>query len=247
MRGTDAGELEPEGIALFLDVDGTLIDLAPRPDAVEVPGSLVGGLASAAERLGGALALVSGRPIEELDRLFAPLRLRAAGVHGAELRLSPDGAAACALSPPLPEDLWRDLVDVLDRFPGTFAEDKRVGFAVHYRAANADEHDLAAALTQLVARFPQQKIELMKGYRVFEIKQVGIDKGKAIEHFMGCAPFAGRVPVFVGDDPLADRAGFETALALGGMSFSVGAELPGLTGSFADPGAVREWLGRLAR
>ncbi len=244
MRGADAGELKPEEIALFLDVDGTLIDLAPRPDAVKVPDTLVSGLASAADRLDGALALISGRPVAGLDRLFAPLRLRAAGVHGAELRLSP-GAGVCAVAP-LPETLRHELVRLLGLFPGTLTEDKGASFAVHYRFANAAEHDLADTLNRLVARFPQHKIELIKGHKVFEIKHIGVDKGKAIERFMVCAPFAGRVPVFVADDPVVDRTGFETALALGGMSFSVGSHLPGLTGSFRGPGAVRAWLGRLA-
>ncbi len=243
MRGVDPGTLRPEEIALFLDVDGTLIDLAEHPDAVEVPGALIAGLAAAADRLDGALALVSGRPIEDLDRLFAPLRLPMAGVHGAELRLPPEGVSAAA--PPLPEGLWLDLARLLDRFPGTFTENKRASFAVHCRLADAAEQELAAALARLVASFPQQQIELMKGTRVYEIKRSGIDKGKAIERFMASAPFAGRVPVFVADDPVVDRSGFETALALGGMSFSVGVELPGLTGAFAGPGAVRAWLGRL--
>jgi trehalose 6-phosphate phosphatase len=242
MRGIDARELDPENIALFLDVDGTLIDLAPRPDLVVVPSALISGLASAANRLAGALALISGRPITELDRLFAPLRLRAAGVHGAELRLSLDGAMTCAVAPPLPAELWQDLVRLVDRFPGTFTEDKRASFTVHYPFSDADEQDLAAALARLVARFPQQKIELMKGHKVLEIKRIGVDKGKAIERFMAGVPFTNRVPVFIADDPVVDRTGFEAALALGGMSFSVGAELRGLTGYFPEPEAVRAWL-----
>jgi trehalose 6-phosphate phosphatase len=245
MRGAELGELKPEQIALFLDVDGTLLDLAPRPDAVEVSAALIDGLGAAADRLDGALALISGRAIGELDRLFSPLRLRAAGVHGAELRLSANGAAGHDVLPPLPDGLWRELRRLLDRFPGTFAENKRSGFAVHYRFAPTVELELAGALSQLAARFPQHRLMVMNGRKVFEIKQPGADKGEAIGRFMASVPFSHRVPVFIADDPVIDRSGFETALALGGMGFSVGVELPGLTGCFAEPAAVRAWIGRL--
>jgi trehalose 6-phosphate phosphatase len=244
MQAADPEELKPEGIALFLDVDGTLLDLAPRPDAVEVPVALISALVSTADRLDGALALISGRRIGDLDRLFAPLRLPAAGVHGAELRLSPDGAEEC-LTWALPERAWHELVQLLDRFPGTLAENKRASFTVHYRLANLAESELAVALTQLIARFPEQKIELMTGEKVFEIKLAGFSKGEAVERFMARPPFASRLPVFIADDPVVDRTGFEAALALGGMSYSVGAQLSGLTGSFPSPGAVRAWLDRL--
>lgn len=247
MRGADLGGLQPDRIALFLDVDGTLLDFAPRPDAVAAPAGLIDGLAAVAGRLDGAVALISGRRIEELDRLFSPLRLRAAGVHGAELRLGANGDDADEVLPSLPGRLWRDLLRALDRFAGTFAENKRSGFAVHYRFAPSAEGELAAALSQLLARFPEHGLVLMNGHKIFEIKQPGADKGEAIGRFMAFAPFSSRVPVFVADDPVIDRSGFETALALGGMSFSVGVELPGLTGSFAGPAAVRSWIDRLGK
>jgi trehalose 6-phosphate phosphatase len=177
MPAADPEELKPDGIALFLDVDGTLLDLAPRPDAVEVPVALISALVSTADRLDGALALISGRRIGDLDRLFAPLRLPAAGVHGAELRLSPDGAEEC-MTWALPERAWHELVQLLDRFPGTRAENKRASFTVHYRLANLVESELAVALTQFISRFPEQKIELMTGEKVFEIKLAGFSKGE---------------------------------------------------------------------
>lgn len=239
-------DLRPQEIALFLDVDGTLLDLAPRPDAVEVPLSLVEALAMAERRLGGAIALVSGRPIGELDRLFAPLRLRAGGVHGAEIRDSPDGPVRLLTQRRLPERAWSELVRLLDAFPGTLAENKGVSFAVHYRGAGPVAAELASSLCRFMERFAEVGLELVAGLDVFEVRLGGFDKGRAIGSFMARRPFTGRYPVFIADDEM-DRAGFEAAIALGGLAFSVGTVLPGLSGCFAQPAAVRAWLGRLGQ
>jgi len=233
--------LRSQEMGLFLDVDGTLLDLARHPDAVEVPPALVDALAAAEQRLDGALALVSGRPIAALDRLFAPLKLSASGVHGAEFR-SADGAVRTG--PRIPDAVWEELVRLLDRFPDTFAEDKRSSFAVHYRPARCSVSDLAAAVARLIANFAKCGLQLTEGHLVFEIQLLGFDKGTAIERFMTTAPFLDRRPVFIADDPM-DRAGFDAVLARGGLAFSVGCELPGLSGSFPHPAAVRAWLGRL--
>jgi trehalose 6-phosphate phosphatase len=238
--------LRPREIGLFLDVDGTLLDLAASPEAVEVPRGLLAALAAAERRLDGALALVSGRPIAELDRLFAPLRLRASGIHGAQIREVGDGAGRWLTPARLPERAWGDLLRLLEGFPGTRAENKGIGFAVHYRNSAASEEELLSALGRLVAGFAELELELIAGLRVFEIRLPGFDKGNAIHRFMECAPFAGRQPVFVADDP-ADRAGFTAALALGGRAYSVGAPLPGLSGWFAGPEAVRAWVEGIAR
>src|SRR5579872_6520243 len=123
--------LNPGTIGLFLDVDGTLLDIAPRPEAVKVTAELLRDLAAAEAALDGALALVSGRTIAELDRLFAPLRLAASGVHGAELR-RPDGAVTRLAAGQLGDDAWDKLCRLLAEFPGSFAENKGVSFAVHY-------------------------------------------------------------------------------------------------------------------
>lgn len=244
----DAADLfipNANAISLFLDVDGTLLDLAPTPDAVAVPASLVEDLAFAERRLDGALALVSGRPIEQLDRLFAPLRLRASGIHGAEIRYAPREPTRPLTRDRLPAEAWADFQRLLDEFPGAFAENKRVAFAAHYNQARPVEAELFLALRRFVERFSQLQLELAAGHFVFEVKLPGFDKGAAIRRFMGRAPFAGRPPVFIADDKM-DRPGFETALALGGAAFSVGVEMPGLSGSFARPAAVREWLGKVA-
>jgi trehalose 6-phosphate phosphatase len=242
----DMVELRPQEIGLFLDVDGTLLDLAPDPDAVEVPAELIDSLAAAERRVEGALALISGRPIAALDRLFAPLRLRAAGVHGAEIRCTPDSAGSIPEEWRIPGQAWPELVRLLERFPGTFAEDKRASFAVHFRNANCSAQALGAALAGLISGFPAFTLELAAGNLVFEIRRPGFDKGRAIETFMAKMPFRDRRPVFIADDAM-DRAGFDAALARGGLAYSVGRELPGLSGCFSEPAAVRAWLGGLGR
>src|SRR5262249_32823722 len=120
---------------VFLDVDGTLIDIAPHPDAVVVPPDLVRDLGLAEDRLGGALALISGRTIADLDRLFFPLRLKGSGVHGAEFRFDSSQGTVISAAGALPVAAWSDLLDVLQGFPGCLAENKAFSFAVHYRAA----------------------------------------------------------------------------------------------------------------
>jgi trehalose 6-phosphate phosphatase len=248
---SDAGSwpllpLRPQEMGLFLDVDGTLLDLAPHPDAVEVPPGLVGVLAAVERRLDGALALVSGRPIAALDRLFAPLRLLASGVHGAEIRCPSEGESRMPAERQIPAVVWSELVLLLERFPGSFAENKRASFAVHYRGIRRTAGELGAALAELVARFPAIELELTAGHLVFEIRLPGFDKGKAIERFMAKAPFLDRRPVFIADDAM-DRAGFDATLARGGLAYSVGRELPGLSGCFPEAAAVRAWLGRLGQ
>jgi trehalose 6-phosphate phosphatase len=237
-------EPSPQEIGLFLDVDGTLLDFAPHPEAVAVPRDLVATLAAVERRLAGALALISGRRIAALDRLFAPLRLRASGVHGAEIRCSRDGGGRMPTEHRMPPEVWPDLIRLLERFPGTFAEDKRASFAVHFRRAACSAEELGAALARLISEFPGFNLELAAGNFVFEIWRSGFDKGKAIEKFMTKRPFLDRRPVFIADDAL-DRAGFDAVLARGGLAYSVGRELPGLSGCFSEPAAVRAWLGRL--
>jgi trehalose 6-phosphate phosphatase len=241
---TDVFVPKAESICLFLDVDGTLIDLAPTPDAVVVSSALLEELSAAERRLDGALALVSGRPIAELDRLFAPIKLRASGVHGAEIRYSPLEPTRLLTKDRLPDSLWSDLAELLARFPGAFAENKGASFAVHFKLAGPIGMELKLALERLAGRFAQLDLEVVPGNLVFELKLPGFDKGSAIRRFMGHPPFAGRRPVFIADDTM-DRPGFDTVLELGGVAFSVGFEMAGLTGSFSRPAGVRAWLGKV--
>jgi trehalose 6-phosphate phosphatase len=245
MQAADLFVPKAEAISLFLDVDGTLLELAPTPDAVVVSSALLEELALIERRLDGALALVSGRPIDELDRLFAPLRLRASGIHGAEIRYGPLEAIRSLTADRLPEEAWLDLTRLLDDFPGAFAENKGVSFAVHYNLAGPVEGELSLALKRYVDRFMALELELAWGHLVVEVKLPGFDKGAAIKRFMARSPFAGRRPVFIADDKI-DRPGFEAVLALGGVAFSVGVELAGVSGSFSHPGAVRAWLGKVS-
>src|SRR5580704_5494686 len=151
MKARQPAQLNPKEIGLFLDVDGTLLDIAPRPEAVVVTNGLRHDLAAAEQALGGALALVSGRPIAELDRLFTPLRLRSSGVHGAELRATVDGPIQNLAQGCLGETAWQELTQVLGEFPGSYAENKKVSFAVHY-PEGTDVAALRTALERLMAR-----------------------------------------------------------------------------------------------
>ena len=232
---------------MFLDVDGTLLDIAPRPEAVVVTDGLCHDLAAAEHALDGALALVSGRPIAELDHLLAPLRLRSSGVHGAEIRPEAGAPVENVARGCLDEKAWRELTRLLGDFAGSFAENKKVSFAVHY-PESTNVAALKAALERLMQRLGERgmPMRLLAGKRVFEVQLRGFDKGRAIARFMATPPFAGRTPVFIGDDEI-DRAAFDAVLAEGGLAYSVGPALPGLSGAFADPPAVRVWLHGLSR
>jgi trehalose 6-phosphate phosphatase len=230
-----------EPVALFLDIDGTLLDLAARPYDVVMPADLVPTLASAERKLGGALALVSGRPVDEVDCLFKPLRLRASGVHGAEIRLDPAGPTSLALSTAeLPRTLLAALTQTAKSFPGVLVEDKRFSFAVHYRLAPAAERPLREAIMRLVDS-TSVAVEILDAHYAIEIKAPGCDKGRAIAAFLTAPPFRGRTPVFVGDDT-TDESGFAVVAARGGYPYSVGRRRPGAIGVFSEPRAVRDWL-----
>jgi trehalose 6-phosphate phosphatase len=242
--GIDA--LQPDRTALFLDVDGTLLDLAASPTAVVVPDGLVECIADIERALGGALALISGRTFEDLDRLFWPLRLRASAVHGAEIRYDPrtpvivDAAAAV-----LPARLWRSLNASLTGFPGVFAENKRFSVAVHYRAAPTCGVDLREVVRRVVAAAAIPDVEIVDSRLAFEIKSRGFDKGSAINRFLARSPFVGRTPVFVGDDG-TDEPGFAAVIQGHGAAYSVSQARPGVSGIFSEPSMVRDWLARSA-
>jgi trehalose 6-phosphate phosphatase len=241
-----AAELKLANTCLFLDVDGTVLDIAARPTAIVLPPSLIDDLATVELRLQGALALVSGRPVSELDQLFAPLRLRAAGVHGAEVRFDPHNKEALYdEQAALPAEAWLALRELLMKFPGSFAENKRFAFAVHYRTVPQIEFELERALHRFVLEWRNAGFTLLPGHCVFEIKRPFHEKGMAIERFMQHAPFAGRTPIFIGDDT-TDVPGFAAVRARGGQAYSVGRLMPQATGAFEDPTAVRAWLSRVA-
>lgn len=225
--------------ALFLDVDGTLLEFAESPERVRVPPGLVDMLASLRQRLDGALALVSGRRLAQLDQLFTPLRLPAAGLHGLERRHADNH-----IDPPTPPSLLailqRKAELVTGRFPGALVEDKDSTIALHWRGNPAAEQPLRelaeAALPWL------HDYRLQAGDGVVEVRPSGTDKGDAIAALLGEAPFAGRTPVFVGDD-LTDEHGFEVVLRHSGLAVLVGDRQPSLARHrLPDIAAVMAWL-----
>lgn len=233
--------LDPATHAFFLDVDGTLIDIAPRPDAVVVPNGLPDTLSALAARAEGALALVSGRSLASLDDLFGAGRFAAAGVHGADIRLSAGRPSERA--PGLDEALRRDLSTTAAEFDGVLAEDKENAVAIHYRARPEITPVLKRALVEVIGR--RQGIEIMPGHCVFEVRRQGIDKGAAVGRFMAAAPFAGRRPVFIGDD-VTDEAGFRAVNSAGGIAVAVGTPREGAQALLPDPRSVRALLTHLA-
>ena len=233
-----------EGWAFFLDVDGTLIDIAPTPDSVVVPPDLPGLLETLSAETGGAVALVSGRAIATLDSLFAPVRLAAAGVHGAELRF-PDGRRETLAAESI-DALRPKLAALAANHPGLLVEDKRVAMAVHYRAAPALGPVVERALDEMLVG--HRDLHLQPGKMVYEIRPAGTDKGRAVTTFMGVAPFAGRRPFAMGDD-LTDESMLAVATAAGGAAARVGQSNGDALGGarFADTEAVRRWLAELVR
>ncbi len=217
----DSGSLLPAfdpAWAVFLDVDGTLLDLGERPSDV----MLRPGLTRTLEALRRVVpvALISGRPIADLDRLFAPLSLPAAGQHGAERR-SADGRLHRAKVSPAALAQARTLLTAwAGNHPGTLLEDKGVTLALHFRRAPDLEAEAARACHDALQRLGDGFL-LGNGHRVLEIRPRGWDKGRALAEFMREEPFAGRVPVFVGDDA-TDEDGFRAANRLGGLSVKVG-------------------------
>jgi trehalose 6-phosphate phosphatase len=231
--------------ALFLDVDGTLLEIAAIPAAVRVPERAIGLLRSLHARLGGALALVSGRRIADLDALFAPLSLPVAGVHGAERR----DAAGNRSTPDRGSRLTparRVLAAWQAAHAGTLLEDKGAALALHYRAAPEWEGAARrAAIEALAAVGPE--FHLQEGKKVLELKAYTTGKGSAIAAFMQEPPFLGRVPVFVGDD-VTDEDGFETVNRLDGYSIAVGLErLTRARWRLSDEREVLRWLEQGAR
>ena len=237
--------LEP-GDALFLDVDGTLLDFADRPHEVTVPAELVETLRKISGRLGGALALVSGRRIEELDALFAPLRLPASGVHGAEFRLDPaKPLQSLAPSAEIPERLADAVSREATAFPGVLVEHKGASVAVHYRRAPEYGPLLKRALEHMLSGEDGHGVELFEAHFAYEVKMRGFDKGKAITAFLHSDPFRRRTPVFVGDDR-TDEDGFAVVVERGGRAYSVAGRRQGAVCAFTGPAAVRAWLSDFA-
>jgi len=234
----------PRELALFLDVDGTLLHIAATPDAVTVERATVELVAQIYRTSGGGLALITGRPIGDIDRLFAPLALPVAGQHGFERRDAAGIVHRHAEPAPQLAASRARLAAFAHEHPGVLFEDKGLTLGAHYRLAPELEEKLGALVAELAAE-SGGALAVQRGKMVFELRPPGKDKGTAIAEFMQEAPFRGRTAVFVGDD-LTDEYGFSVVNGLGGVSVKVGEGETEARVRLSDVDAVREWLGRLA-
>src|SRR5579871_3228412 len=233
-----------DGCAFLLDIDGTLLDLARTPREVWVPPGLAATLHALHDRTKGALALVSGRSLNDIDLIFAPDRFPAVGGHGAEMRLSTDTEAVASHAPPMDKELKRRLAAIAKLSPGILLEDKGYSLALHYRLAPHAEKAIYEAVSLIRADLPNAPIEVLPGKSVCEIKHAGFTKARGVLELMTHEPFRGRRPLFIGDD-VTDETVFAIMPDFDGLSFSVGRRVQGVAGHFDAPNDVREFLARL--
>ena len=231
--------------ALFLDFDGCIVDIASTPEAVDVPDWLPSLLVALREALGGAVAIVTGRPIEQIDGFLGTAVPAVAGLHGLERRTANGGI----VRPPLPRSDLREVRALLEAFaaerPGVLVEDKKYTLALHYRLAPS-LRDECREVVNAALKGALRGWQVIEGKFVFEIRPREHDKGTAIEAFMGEAPFLGRTPVFCGDD-VTDEDGFEVVNARGGESIRVGkGSATRATVQVDTVGELLDWLTRLA-
>lgn len=240
------GSLVPHlsATAVLLDIDGTLLDLMPTPREVWVPPGLAKTLNRLHRRTGGALALVSGRSLNDIDLIFAPDQFPAVGGHGAEMRIEAEADAVAAHAPPLDRELKRRLAAIAKLSPGILLEDKGYSLALHYRLAPHAEKAIYAAVSLIRADLPDAPIEVLPGKQVCEIKHSGFTKASGVRELMSHPPFKGRKPFFIGDD-VTDESVFAIMPDLDGIAFSVGRRARGVAGHFDAPSDVREFLARL--
>jgi trehalose 6-phosphate phosphatase len=235
--------------ALFLDVDGTLVDIAPTPLEIEVSAELPARLGRLSRRCGGSLAIVSGRPIASIDRLFHPFRFPAAGIHGSERRDALGNLHFTGLTSTDLEPARAELRHFAARHPSILLEDKGRSLALHFRQAPELEAAVRETLERVRVHLPADT-HLQPGHCVIEIKGGSASKRAAVEQFMQEPPFAGRVPIYVGDD-LTDLDALGYVQSVGGQGIFVGPESkPGhgwLHGWLPDPQAVRDWLRSLEK
>jgi trehalose 6-phosphate phosphatase len=228
---------QPRDMALFLDLDGTLLEIAATPDAVIVPDDLIADLGAAFGALDGALAIVSGRRLAEIDTLLAPLLLPAAGEHGASIRLP--GGQREDIQGNVPESWISDLLALQQARAGVMIERKLHSVVAHFRNAPDDADLVRGVVKGIVARDPEG-FEALPGKMVVEIRRRNVNKGSAVHRLMQAGPFQGRKPVFIGDD-VTDEDGFEAAVELGGIGLHVAKSFDG------QPREVRRWLKQVAQ
>jgi trehalose 6-phosphate phosphatase len=226
----------PANAAFFLDIDGTLLDIAQRPELVVIPPGLPALLARLGKDRGGALAIVSGRPLADID-FFFPGSLPAAAEHGAILR-DAAGTIRELAARPAAFPHWRDTLQAAAlKLPGVLIEEKKVSLVIHYRQAPDCGEKLRVLAEGLIAEAGPD-VALLKAHMAFELRPRGSGKDSAVSWFMAHPPFAGRKPVFIGDD-VTDEPAIALANELGGMGLHVARDFAG------SPQAVRDWLAAL--
>jgi trehalose 6-phosphate phosphatase len=238
------GPHDLRSIALLLDVDGTIVDMAITPGSVTVSDSLRTSLRELHKRCEGALALVSGRLISDIDNLFAPLRLPAVGGHGAEMRPTAESPVFARTADAIGDGLRKLVMAAASADPRVIVEDKTSSLAVHYRLAPHMEQPLKTKIAAIIARLGMRDLEILHGKAVIEIKSTRFSKGVAVRELMKIPPFVHRKPVFLGDDT-TDETVFEVLPPLGGLGYSVERNMRGANGMFGSPHDVRDWLSSL--
>ncbi|MBB5710429.1 trehalose-phosphatase [Sphingomonas xinjiangensis] len=227
-----------DGASLFLDFDGTLVELADRPDAVAVDDRLHALMRSLAARLDGRVAIVSGRPAEQIHALFGSEGMTVVGSHGMEFRWN-DGRVRVADRPEGMAQALAAMHALADRTPGMLVEDKPLGAALHFRMAPDAEEAAQALASEMAAR---HNLHLQPGKMMVEVRAGGGDKGAAIRTLMAEPELASTRPLFMGDDH-TDEPGFEAVAALGGAGILVGASRPtDATYRLNDVQATLAWL-----
>src|ERR1700760_1770309 len=230
--------------AILLDIDGTLLELKPTPREVFVPEGLSATLIGRSERASGALALVAGRSLNDIDLIFAPDQFPAVGGHGAEMRLGSVSEAVAAPAPPMDKELKLRLAAIAKLSPGILLEDKGYSLALHYRLAPHAEKAIYEAVSLIRADLPNAPIEGLPGKCVCEIKHSGFNKASGVLELMKHEPFKGRRPIFIGDD-VTDETVFAIMPDLNGLAFSVGRRAQGVAGHLDQPADVRAFLAYL--
>ena len=233
-------------LAILLDIDGTLIELAPTPRAIVVPEGLVATLNGLLQSTAGALALVSGRSLADIDWIFAPEKFPAVGGHGAEMRLSADMEAVDVHAPAMEKELKRRLAAIAEIDPKILVEDKGYSLALHYRLAPHAEKTIYAEVARIRAELSSAPLQVLPGKSVLEIKHAGFTKATGVRELMSRVPFKGRRPLFIGDD-ITDESVFDIMPEFSGFSFSVGREARAVSGHFGAPADVRAFLAQLLR
>ncbi|VVD96970.1 trehalose-phosphatase [Pandoraea cepalis] len=239
----DTCHVDVTTVAFFFDLDGTLAPLAPRPDAVRLPLDTANVLASLFHRACGAMAVVSGRAIDDIDGLLAPLRLPAAGLHGAEIRHA-DGkrvrAEGYAVDMERIASMIAPLHALVAQHSGLLLENKGSALALHYRGA-PELASVARDTMRALAELHAERFVLQPGKLVFELRARHVSKGRAITTLLQEVPFAGRTPLFAGDD-LTDEAGFAEVNALGGITIKIGDGETCARHRLPSPEALTAWL-----